>query len=202
MGDDKFVLIGPTGWQLLGLVVIMCIIWWWLARKPGAPPPILFVFLRALWWRLFPALTIWHETNQEKARERFKPTGVKTSQGAASHDMSSDEPEDADDRAVAGTLRRNNNATTMDCNAEIDNNDSLLLHDAAIVARLVKAGVVGETKGLQIVLGVKPSSTSTKYQEARDALKAELAKLDPPAQITPIAGRQTRAAFHSEESGI
>jgi hypothetical protein len=198
MPDDKFVLIGPAGWQLLGLVVIMGLIWWWLARKPGAPPPMIFLVARGLWWRLFPALTTWHEVNQERARARF----VKQSQGAPLSHMSSDDEWEEDDRAVAGTLQQNNNATTTDCNAELDNNDLLLRAEAATLAKLVKAGVVGETKGLQIVFNVKPSSTSTKYQEARDALKSELAKLDPPAQITPIAGRQTRAAFHSEESGI
>lgn len=198
MGDDKFVLIGPTGWQLLGLVVIMGGIWWWLARKPGAPPPLPFVLLRALWWRLFPALTTWHETNQEKARARF----VKSSEEGRPSPMSSRDDWEDDDRAVAGSLQQNNNATTIDWNALQDNNALLLQHQAATLAKLVKAGVVGETKGLQIVFGVRPSSTSRAYQEARDALKAELAKLEPPVHHTPIAGRPTRELFRSDESGI
>jgi hypothetical protein len=117
------------------------------------------------------------------------------------YDMSSEAGWEDDDRPVAPMLQQNNNAATMDCNALPENNALLLQRDAAMVAKFVRAGVVGETKGLQIGFGVKPSSTSTKYQEARDALKVELAKLDPPARTTPIAGRRTRAAFHGDENG-
>lgn len=198
MDGDKFVLIGPAGWQLLGLVAIMAGVAWWLARKPGAPPPMIVVFFQALAWRMFPALSSWREENQRRARDRFVKDYVG---GAASH-MSSDDEWDEDDPAVADMLQQNNNATTTDWNAEPNNNVLLLETRAATLAKLVKAGIVGETKGLQIVFDVKPSSTSTKYQEARDALKAELMKLDPPPQTTPIAGRQTRAAFQSDERGI
>ncbi len=196
--SDEFVLIGPTGWQLLGLIAIMGAIWWWLARKPGAPPPMIWVALQALWWRLFPALSTWHETNQEKARARF----VKSSDRAPLSHMSSDDDWEDDDRPVAGVLQQNNNATTTDCKEESGNNALLLQHQAATLAKLIKAGVVGETKGLQIVFNVKPSSTSRAYQEARDALKAELEKLEPPIRHTPIANRPTREAFRSDGSGI
>lgn len=198
MGGDKFVLIGPAGWQLLGLVAIMALIWWWLSRKPSAPPPMIVVFFQALAWRMFPALSSWREETKRKARDRF----VKSYGEGAPSPMSSDDGWDDDDQPVAGALQQSNNATTIGWNEEPGSNGLLLETQAATLAKLVKAGIVGETKGLQIVFGVKPSSTSKGYQEARDALKAELMKLDPPPQTTPIAGRQTRAAFQSDESGI
>lgn len=82
-----------------------------------------------------------------------------------------------------------------------DSNAVLLQRDAATLAKLVKAGAIGETKGLQIVFGVRPSSTNPRYLAARDALKAELAKLEPGAQFIqqdgtigpasyPVSGRQ------------
>ena len=128
--------------------------------------------------------------------------GVRGSAYQATYDMSSGEGWEDDNQPVAPALQQNNNVTTTDYNAMPENNALLLQQEAATLAKLVKAGAIGETKGLQIVFGVKPSSTSTKYQEARDALKAELAKLDPPTRTTPIAGRRTRAAFHGDESSI
>jgi len=54
----------------------------------------------------------------------------------------------------------------------------LLVGQARALAAMVKAGKIGETEGIKIVFGVSPSSTSPRYQAARAALKAELARLD------------------------
>lgn len=64
-------------------------------------------------------------------------------------------------------------------------NDALLI---AALAKLIHAaeqkplaqGKIPQTWGLKLLFGVTPSSTSPRYLELRDMLKAELAHLDPP----------------------
>ena len=59
-----------------------------------------------------------------------------------------------------------------------DSNDLLLRNEAATLAKLVKAGKVGETEGIKIIYGVAPSSSNPRYLKARAMLKEELAKLE------------------------
>ncbi len=142
----------------------------------------LFVLLEFAKWRA------WWQARSVKRFDRTRPVV-----------MSRDDEWDDDDQDVADDAQQNNNATTMDCNDESDNNALLFRGQAIALAKMVKAGTVGETKGLHDVFDVKPSSTSPRYLAAREALKAELARLDPPARPTPIGGRMTRAAFAEED---
>lgn len=66
-----------------------------------------------------------------------------------------------------------------------DSNALLFQQQVEDLAKMVKAGAVGETKGLHIIFGVKPSSSNPRYLAARDALKAELAKMDGPQFVQP-----------------
>lgn len=75
-----------------------------------------------------------------------------------------------------------------------ERNALLLQAKAEALAAMVEAGAITETKGLQIVFGVRPSSTNPRYLEARAALHAELAK-----RHTPVAGRPTAAHFASDK---
>lgn len=102
----------------------------------------------------------------------------------------------ADGVAIAATTTLQ--PATIDRNAVEPSNELLLRNQARALAKLVKAGKVGETEGLQIVFGVRPSSTNVRYIEVRAMLKAELAHLD--GQSTPIAGRTTAAKFASDPS--
>lgn len=61
--------------------------------------------------------------------------------------------------------------------AQDDSNDLLL---AKGLAKMIKAGKVGQTDGIQIMFGVKPSSTNKRYQTIRDAVQFELKALDNP----------------------
>ena len=107
-----------------------------------------------------------------------------------------DEDDIADSVATTATLQQQQIATPQN-----DSNALLLQAKAEALAALVKDGLVGETKGLQSVFKVRPSSTNPRYLAARDALKAELAKLEPGAQFVqqdgtigpasyPISGRR------------
>jgi hypothetical protein len=72
-----------------------------------------------------------------------------------------------------------------------DSNGLLLTAKAEALAALVKAGKVGETEGIKLVFGVSPSSSNPRYQAARAALKAELAKNNyPPLRPEQQALRQ------------
>lgn len=181
MGGE-FVLIGPNGWRIIGLVAIMALIGWWLSRKPGAPPPIIFLFFRALTWRLFPALRSWAEASKRKAVSHY------------AYDMSStegwEEDEAGDENVAATTATTQQQSIAM---GTTDDNALLLQAKAEALAAMVEAGVVGETKGLQIVFNVRPSSTNPRYASARAALHAELDKRR--GSTTPIAQRPTKARF-------
>lgn len=132
---------------------------------------------------------------RELNRERRQHYGVKRFDRPRPSVMLRDDQWSDDDQDVADDAQQDNNATTTDCNDEFDSNTLLFRGQAIALAKMVKAGRVGETNGLHDVFDVKPSSTSPRYQAAREALKAELARLDPPARPTPIAGRVTRATF-------
>lgn len=150
-------------------------------------------------WLTIGALLIFVWLEFERLSAWWRDRAVKRSRHADPEIMSRDDAWGDDDQGVADDPQQNNNATTIDCNDESDDNALLLRNEATALAKLVKAGIVGETKGLQIVFDVKPSSTSPRYLAAREALKAELARLDPPARPTPIGGRMTRATFAEEE---
>lgn len=111
-------------------------------------------------------------------------------------DMSSDDDGETPDyrrASVAATT-----ATTQQqpiATPTTDSNALLLQAKAEALAALVEEGIVTETKGLQIVFGVRPSSTNPRYIAARAALHAELEKRR--STITPIAGRVTKAPFPS-----
>lgn len=94
-----------------------------------------------------------------------------------------DENDVADVAATTATTQQQRIATP-----QTDSNALLLQAKAEALAALVKAGLVGETKGLQAVFGVRPSSTNPRYLAARDALKTELAKLDGPTYRKPDGG--------------
>lgn len=175
---DKFVFIGPTGWQVVGLVAIIAVLAYWLARKPGAPPPTIVLFFRALTWTLLPALRSWSERSRARAVNNY------------AYDMSNGdewEEEEEDDIDVAATT-----ATTQQQSIAIQQNERnalLFQQQARDAAKLVRSGICGETKALQIIFEVRPSSTNPRYIAARAALKAEL------ENATPIAGRTTAAKF-------
>jgi hypothetical protein len=75
------------------------------------------------------------------------------------------------------TLATDNNSIAM---LQNERNELLLLGKAQALATLVQAKKINETDGILIVFGVKPSSTSQKYQAARKALRDELVKLQGP----------------------
>ena len=135
----------------------------------------------------------------DKWRAWWRARSVKHSWHIDPEIMSRDDQWSDGDQDVADDAQQDNNAATMDCNDESDSNALLFRGMAIALALMVKAGRVGETNGLHDVFHVKPSSTSPRYQAAREALKAELARLDPPARPTPIAGRVTRATFAEED---
>lgn len=193
MPDDKFVLIGPPGWQLLGLVVIMAVIAWWLMRTPNASssPSFIGLLWQALTWRLVPALRTWYEQNREHAVNRFASDQA--------NNRSSEVGNTDTDLAIA-ELETTTATSQQQCIAmgTTDSNALLLQAKAEALAAMVKAGAVGETKGLQIVFGVKPSSTNPRYLAARDALKNELVKLDKP-RFRPLTPEQEKMR---EELGL
>lgn len=101
------------------------------------------------------------------------------------------EEDENDPPTVAATI-----ATTQQqpiATPATDNNALLLQAKAEALAALVEAGAVTETKGLQLVFNVRPSSTNPRYLAARDALHAELEKRK--GAPTPIAGRISKAQF-------
>jgi hypothetical protein len=75
------------------------------------------------------------------------------------------------------------------------NSNALLLGQARALAAMVNAGKIGETEGIKLVFGVSPSSTNARYQAARSALKAELAKLDNPYPQRTEEQRRAREAL-------
>jgi hypothetical protein len=78
MGDNGgFVLIGPAGWQIIGLATLMAIGWWLTGRAgKNRPPSTLGLFLRALAWQLLPALATWRERARAYAVKRFAEDDV------------------------------------------------------------------------------------------------------------------------------
>lgn len=87
---------------------------------------------------------------------------------------------------VATTLATDNNAVAM----QQQHDNALLLQGAAqALAKVVKAGLIGETAGIKLVFGLTPSSTSTRYQTVRNALQSELALLNEP-RFNPISPAQ------------
>lgn len=80
--------------------------------------------------------------------------------------------------------------------AQNDRNELLLRNKAEALAAMVKAGIVGETKGIKIVYGCGPSSDpASLYQRARMMLKEELQRLDPGPQFRQEDGTQAPATY-------
>lgn len=104
-------------------------------------------------------------------------------------DDDEDDTENDDESPATTTPQNSNNAIAMQRN---ESNTLLLEAKAQGLAALVKAGKVGETEGILIVFGVKPSSTNPKYQEARTALKTELRRLESIPFPTLEAARKPR----------
>jgi len=88
-----------------------------------------------------------------------------------------DEDETEDVALTATKTQDNNNPIAT---PTTDSNALLFQNTAANLALAVKAGKMGETEGIKLYFGVSPSSSNPRYIAARAALKAELAKLDPP----------------------
>jgi hypothetical protein len=113
-------------------------------------------------------------------------------------DMSSYDDDEAPENrhtSVAATI-----ATTQQQSIAIQQNERnalLLQAKAEALAAMVEEGIITETKGLQIVFGVRPSSTNPRYLAARAALHAELEKRR--GTVTPIAQRPTPATFASDK---
>lgn len=89
-------------------------------------------------------------------------------------DLSAESSQNTENQQATTTLQTDNNVIAITQN---ERNDLLLLGRAQALATMVAAKKVTETDGILIVFGVKPSSTSKKYQDARTALRDELAKL-------------------------
>lgn len=155
--------------------------------NPRPTPSMVGLLWHALTWRLLPALRSWGEASREKAVNNYR------------YDMSSgDEWEDSENDA-ADTIATT--ATTQQqwiAKATTDSNDLLFQQQVEDAASMVEAGVCGETKALQIIFKVRPSSTNTRYLAARDALHAELEKRR--GAPTPIAGRVSKGQFRSQAS--
>lgn len=139
--------------------------------------------LGALWWLVrAPFARLFYHFVDDRVFAGVNPLDD------AGDDMSSDE--EGEDAAVyvAATM-----PATQQQSIAIEQNERnalLLQAKAEALAAMVEAGLVTETKGLQVVFNVRPSSTNPRYLAARDALHAELAK-----RTTPIAGRPTVARF-------
>lgn len=110
-------------------------------------------------------------------------------------DMSSPDVDDTAESAVAAAPQQPANAATIDCNAELFSNPLLLQTTAANLAKMVRAGKIGETEGIKLLFGVRPSSTNPRYLAARDALKAELAKLESGARYAQPDGTLGPATY-------
>lgn len=174
----------------LRLADIVSIVGWLIALAGVSLTVILTIYfwpqIRLLWhgvsWRMTPALRSWAEANKARAVNTYR------------YDMSSEEDEEEwknAPSAIAATI-----ATTQQqpiAMGTTDSNALLLRAKAEALAAMVEAGVVGETKGLQLVFNVRPSSTNPRYLEAREALHAELDKRR--GTPTPIAGRISKGQF-------
>lgn len=99
---------------------------------------------------------------------------------------------------VAGS--NNNGAIAQQPIAMPQNGRNALLHDGkvAALARMVVAKKVTQTEGIELVFGVKASGSNATYREIRDALKAELERLDHP-QYPPLAEKERRVREWIEE---
>jgi len=143
------------------------------------------------------AIVLWPQIIQftRAFRSRhFRPGAWSEFVNRYADDMSSGAAWDGGDEAafdVAATT-----AITQQQSIAIEQNDRnalLLQAKAEALAALVEAGAITETKGLQIVFGVRPSSTNPRYLAAREALHVELDRRR--GAPTPIAGRPTSAQF-------
>lgn len=92
-------------------------------------------------------------------------------------DPSAESRQIAQNQQATTTLQPDNNLIAITQN---ERNDLLQRGRAQALATLVAAKKVTETDGILIVFGVKPSSSSKRYHEARAALRDELAKLQGP----------------------
>lgn len=119
----------------------------------------------------------------------FHRAGVNSSGDDMSSDEAWDDEWERGEPVVATTPATQQQPIAME---QKERNALLLQAKAEALAAMVEAGAITETKGLQIVFGVRPSSTNPRYIEARAALHTELAK-----RRTPIAGRPTPAKFAS-----
>jgi len=113
-----------------------------------------------------------------------------------------DEAESDDGDVVAGPVspRNNNGATSNNVIATLQNERNALLRDGkvAALARLVATKKVTQTEGIELVFGVKASGSNATYREIRDALKAELERLEQPSYPS-LAEKERRVREWIEE---
>ncbi len=111
--------------------------------------------------------------------------------------QSDDDADYVDIAPVATTPQNNNNGIATPA---MDSNALLLQAKAESLAKMVKAGKIGETDGIKLIFEVSPSSSNPRYIAARAALKTALEKLDNPyphrtaeqAETRNVLGLETR----------
>jgi hypothetical protein len=73
MNEDGFVLIGPNGWPIVGIVVFMAFVGWWFAQS-GKPPRQGPTFWEGVRWSalkaVFPGVHAWYVSSVSGERER------------------------------------------------------------------------------------------------------------------------------------
>ena len=101
---------------------------------------------------------------------------------------------------IADSNNNNNGATAANVIAMPQNGRNALLQDGKVAAltRMVVAKKVTQTEGIELVFGVKASGSNATYREIRDALKAELERLEQPS-YPPLAEKERRVREWIEE---
>lgn len=169
---------------LIMLVALVCApamvyeIWAAPRRRRGEGVPQLGVIAAGAWAVIAPAVEVvgyllkraiahqWRPTEEEKpALFRATLTAAYVYEGAESED----------ERGVVGAVAPlAKNGANVIATPQNDNNDAVVI---AALARLVAAGKVGQTDAIKVGLGVAPSSTSVRYAEVRNAMRAEVERL-------------------------
>lgn len=124
---------------------------------------------------LYDSVRAWWSDGIELQRARYEARAPLYGLRDMSTYEDEEEDETADNSIATTTPQNSNNRVATPQNAS---NDLLLQAKAEALAAMVKAGKIGETDGIKMVFGVSPSSSNPRYQAARAALKAELAKLE------------------------
>jgi len=103
-----------------------------------------------------------------------------------------------DQLTVGDTAPENNNRNNDDnliAMLQNERNQLLLVAKAQALAALVHAKKIGQTEGIKLVFGVSPSSSNKVYLAARDALQAELSRLENLDIETPEAAESRLRAM-------